>query len=130
MKKKKRASKSASSLWKMLDLHLSRWVIPIGFFVFYKIHSGYIMGMALSKHTKNHKILCFLIHKTLYFVVVVAEREGFEPSLLLGIVWNCAVLCGIFVPFDTVFLLYRGILWYFVVSYNGYDNGYDGYFCG
>lgn len=67
--------------------------------------------------------------KTLYLVVVVAEREGFEPSLLLGIVWHCVVLCGIFVPFGTVFLLYRGILWYFVVSYNGYDNGYDGYFC-
>lgn len=68
--------------------------------------------------------------KTLYLVVVVAEREGFELSLLLGIPWYCVVLCGAFVPFGTVFFLYRGILWHFVVSYNGYDNGYNGYFRG
>lgn len=84
------------------------------------------MGTMPTKHTKNHKISCFLIPKTLYFVVILAEREGFELSLLLGILWYCVVLYGVFVPNGTAFLLYRGILWYFVVLYNGYDNGYDG----
>lgn len=99
----------------------------MGAVIFY---NGYIMGTAFYKYIKNHKILCFLMPKTLYFVVILAEREGFELSLLLGVLWYCVVLCGIFVPNGTVFLPYCGILWHFVVSYNGYDNGYDGYFLG
>ena len=68
--------------------------------------------------------------KTLYFVVVVAEREGFEPPLPLGTLWYFVVLCCIYVPFGTYFHNLCGILWYYVVFYNGYDNGYNGYFCG
>ena len=68
--------------------------------------------------------------KTLYFVVVVAEREGFEPPLPLGTLWYFVVFCCICVPFGTYFYNLCGIMWYSAVSYNGYDNGYNGYFFG
>lgn len=88
----------------------------MGAVIFY---NGYIMGTAFYKYIKNHKILCFLMPKTLYFVVVVAEREGFELSLLLGILWCFVVLCGILchlVQYFCHIVVFCGISWYRIMG--------------